>query len=380
MAEPRILCVDDDPNVLRGIERQQGDDFDICTALGPEEALEMIADEGPFAVVLSDMRMPGMNGVELLDRIRQVQPDTVRMILTGYAELQTTIDAVNKGHIFRFLSKPCSEQDLAKAFHDGLKQYALIRAEKELVEKTLYGSVKVLSEVLSIVSPLAFGQSARVRTTVDALLKRLEIEDQWQLEIAAMLSTLGCVAIPAEVLQRQIAGGTLSENELKQFDNHPTFASELLGHIPRLENVAEMIAAQAPDCENKAAEFPIEKQILKIAIDFDRQEQSADSSLHALSQLKEIRSCYSENVLEALSDYVKNEKNVDVDNIDILDIRTGMVLAEDVRNRNGTLLMSQGQEITASAKRLLQNYLENDAIPPQLCVVVPKAQSKMAAC
>ena len=99
-----------------GILRQQGDDFDISVSVGPLAALELIQAEGPFAVVLSDMRMPEMNGVEFLKRVREESPNTVRMMLTGFAELSTTIQAVNEGHIFRFLAKPCSAEDMSAAF------------------------------------------------------------------------------------------------------------------------------------------------------------------------------------------------------------------------------------------------------------------------
>ena len=129
MSNQSILVVDDEEKLLRGIERQQGDDFDITTALGPKRALETLEDNGPFAVVVSDMQMPEMNGIELLNEIKTRHPNTVRMMLTGFAELKTTIDAINRGHIFRFLTKPCSEEDLAAAFETGLRQHALIESE-----------------------------------------------------------------------------------------------------------------------------------------------------------------------------------------------------------------------------------------------------------
>ena len=123
MTSSRILFVDDDERILKGIVRQQGDDFDITTALGPMEALKLVNESEPFAVVVSDMRMPEMTGVDLLKRVREISPDTVRMILTGFAELNTTIQAVNEGHIFRFLSKPCDEDLMAASLEAGLKQF-----------------------------------------------------------------------------------------------------------------------------------------------------------------------------------------------------------------------------------------------------------------
>src|SRR5450631_170470 len=149
----RILCVDDEPNVLHAIERQFRKRFEITIALGPDLALREIAERGPFAVVVSDLRMPGMDGVQFLARVRQISPDTVRIMLTGEADFSAAIEAVNQGNIFQFLSKPCPAEMLGRALDAALEQHALIMAERELLERTLTGSVEVLSEILSLVNP-----------------------------------------------------------------------------------------------------------------------------------------------------------------------------------------------------------------------------------
>jgi response regulator RpfG family c-di-GMP phosphodiesterase len=373
MANTRILCVDDDEKILAGIQRQLGDDFDIHVAVGPQAALETIDDEEPFAVVLSDMRMPEMNGVELLSCVRDKSPNTVRMILTGFAELTTTIEAINQGHIFRFLSKPCDEASLAAAFHAGLRQHALVEAEKELVEGTLRGSVKVLSEVLSLVNPLAFGQSTRVRATIDGILKRIDIENPWQIEIAAMLSALGCVTLPSDLLERQLAGETLSRTDMDVFAGHPAIAGDLIRSIPRLDRVADIIEFQyTPTTTDSIGgrQIPLESRILKLALEFDIKETSSGNSLLALAELKEGPDLYDADLIEALSDYVKTERNRQFADLMLHEIEEGMVLAQDVRNSNGTLLMSKGQEITKSASRLLANSSTKNAVDQLIKVVV----------
>lgn len=365
MANKKILFVDDEEKVLNGIQRQQGDEFDVSIALGPRVALETVENEGPFAVVVSDMRMPEMNGAELLARIRKIHPNSVRMILTGFADLSSTIDAVNEGHIFRFLSKPCSEEDMSASLESGLRQYALIEAEKELVEGTLYGSVNVLSEVLSLVNPLAFGQSARVRATVDGILKRFELEDRWQLEIAAMLSSLGCVALPQDLLQKKLNGQALSRDDEEVFSNHPKLAAELLQSIPRLENVAKIIEKQIADTDNSKPidpEVRTECEILRLAIDFDRLELTSGSSLHALNEIQGKAAGYDANVMSALSDYVKQERDIQILEVMPHALEAGMILAEDLRNDQGVLLMSKGQKITAAAQRLIENFANSKHI------------------
>src|SRR5262249_1916023 len=140
-----ILLVDDEPNVLLGYQRLLRGEFDTETAVGAPLALKIIQARGPFAIVLSDMRMPEMDGIEFLTRVKALSPDTVRIMLTGYADVKTALSAVNDGNIFRFLTKPCSKETLASALAAGLAQYRLVTTEKELLEKTLAGSVALLT-------------------------------------------------------------------------------------------------------------------------------------------------------------------------------------------------------------------------------------------
>src|SRR5580698_5073090 len=158
----KILFVDDEPAFLKGYQLMLRQDFEVDTAVGGEQGLAQIHDHGPYAVVVSDMRMPGMNGVQFLARVRQIAPDTIRMILTGYTDINAAMDAVNEGNIFRFLAKPCERDVLSNAITSGLVQYRLITAEKELLGNTLMGSIKVLIDVLSAASPEAFGRSIRI--------------------------------------------------------------------------------------------------------------------------------------------------------------------------------------------------------------------------
>src|ERR1700730_10145589 len=110
----RILCVDDEPNVLQAFERQFRKQFELHTAIGPERGLQAVAENGPFSVIVSDLRMPGMNGIEFLTRAKLMAPDTVRVMLTGQADLNATIAAVNQGNIFQFLIKPCPSDTLVR--------------------------------------------------------------------------------------------------------------------------------------------------------------------------------------------------------------------------------------------------------------------------
>jgi FixJ family two-component response regulator len=128
----KILFVDDESSVLEAVQRMLHSSFDIRTATSGGAGLQTIDRDGPFAVVISDMQMPGMNGAEFLARVRQKAPGTTRMLLTGHADLHTAIDAVNRGQILHFLTKPCSRSVLVAAINSGLDQYRSALEEKEL--------------------------------------------------------------------------------------------------------------------------------------------------------------------------------------------------------------------------------------------------------
>jgi len=145
--KPRILLVDDDPLLLAGLKRQLRRHFHIQTATGGQEALQLVeAQNDPLMVVVSDYRMPGMNGIDLLARIKALRPDTVRMMLTGSTDLRTAIQAVNEGHIFQFHLKPCPADALARAIEEGVVHYRKASARTSQI-KTMEKSMALASEV-----------------------------------------------------------------------------------------------------------------------------------------------------------------------------------------------------------------------------------------
>src|SRR5262249_30762375 len=157
--------------------------FDIRTAVGAEEGLKLLEAEGPFAVVVSDQRMPGMDGTRFLARVREVSPDTVRLMLTGQTDRDTAIHAVNEGSIFRFRTKPCPFEVMVQSLNAGLEQYRLVTAERELLDKTVKGSIKAMVDVLSLTHPMVFSRASRMRQNAARIVKALRLTDGWQYEI-----------------------------------------------------------------------------------------------------------------------------------------------------------------------------------------------------
>jgi response regulator RpfG family c-di-GMP phosphodiesterase len=375
----RILCVDDDANILLGYQRALRKRFQIEAALGGEEGLAAIRDQGPYAVVVADMRMPGMNGVELLTQTRQIAPDTVRMMLTGNSDQQTALEAVNEGHIFRFMSKPCAPENFAKALEAGLAQYRLIVAERELLSKTLSGSIKMLTDVLSLASPTAFGRASRVRGLARKMAQLLGEREVWMIEIAAMLSQVGCVAIPDEVLARHYCGEELSRSEKEAIAVHPLVGRDLLKSIPRLEGVAEIIGYQekqfdgegipADDCRGKA--IPAGSRILKVALDFDALVSTGLDAEMALGQIQHRVGVYDSDMVAALQKAVNVSQAYVIRQVKLDELKDGMILANDMRSLQGTLLCSKGHEVNPALRVRLRNYVCNVGLRGAIEVFMP---------
>src|SRR4051812_1655283 len=202
----KILFVDDDKNLLASCERNLRKQFQVETAEGGEIGLEKIASRGPFAVVVSDMQMPGMNGIQFLSTVKDRAPDSVRIMLTGNADVEVATGVVNRGNIFRFLTKPVPPEVLSKALEDALAQYRLVTAEKELLNKTLSGSIKLLTDILSIADTVSFGRTKALRNLVAEATTKLGLSNAWEIHLAVMLAPIGYVTVPPETLVKERAG------------------------------------------------------------------------------------------------------------------------------------------------------------------------------
>ncbi|HYR42102.1 MAG TPA: response regulator, partial [Terriglobia bacterium] len=272
----KILLIDDDPRILSGYQRTLRQQFSFDTASGGPEALAKIEAGECYAAVLSDLCMPGMDGLEVLRRVRQLSPDTLRLILTGNADLRTAIGAVNEGNIFRFLEKPCPNEALSKVLKSAVAQYRLVTSERDILQRTLHGSIKVLTEVLQLINPEASSTASRVTMYVKHMAAVLHIQEPWQFEMAAMLSQLGSVVLSQE------AGGNA----------HPEVAFELLGKIPRLDLIAGMIRRQQEPVRDQF-QVPIRDldqetlgaQMLKVCVKFDALVRTGYSSCRAVGTL-----------------------------------------------------------------------------------------------
>ncbi len=362
--KPRILCVDDEPQVLEGLELHLRRSYEVDKATSGAEALQRIEQAPGYAIIMSDMRMPGMDGATFLARCCVVAPDAVRLLLTGQADLEAAIHAINEGRIFRFMSKPCPPATLLATVAAALEQHRLITAERELLEQTLHGSVKALTDVLALVSPPAFGRATRIRELVGLIADRLDIKERWQVDVAAMLSQIGSVALPPALAERVYSGAPLDPEETQLVSRLPSIAEELLGGIPRLDEVRDIMrgCARAYRSDPAARLNPKRNvvatgtQLLRLAVDFDALESAGSSSNEAVDTLRSRGGGYDQDMLEALAAIRGGSGASQVREVSVHQLRAGMVLAEDVRTKSGALLVARGYEVTERFLERLGNF------------------------
>jgi response regulator RpfG family c-di-GMP phosphodiesterase len=381
----KILCVDDDFNILQAYKRILHKDFAIEIAEDGQSGLDAVRARGPFAVVVSDLRMPGMDGIQFLAAVRECATDSVRIMLTGRADLSTAIAAVNEGNIFRFLTKPCSSEMLSKALHAALEQHRLITAERLLLKKTLLGSVQVLTETLSLVNPTAFSRASRIKGYVKHIATQLRLPNAWQFELAALLSQIGCVTLPPEVLDKVYTGQPLSPDEQEMFTAHPKIASDLLAKIPRLESVAHMIAGQQipPPIDRMRADEPMQKDpialgahMLKVALDLDRLVASGASAKAAIAAMRERPDHYLPSFLDALDNIEVDQAPKVMKTVWVRELTPFMTLDEDIRAKSGSLLLAKGHQLTPSIIERLRNFARTAGVVEPFRVLLPRETSQ----
>jgi len=351
----KILLVDDDMDILPGYQRNLRKHFNVTIANSGLDGLKTLAEHGPFAVVMSDFNMPNMNGIDFLANVGKYVPDTVRIMITGFADLQIAINAVNQGKVFRFLTKPIDTEQLLKILEESVLQYRLITSEKELLENTLNGSIKIMVDVLSAANPQAFSKANRIRSIAKQLAEKLGMKNLWEVEIAALLSQIGIISVPQDVLDKEMSGEELTYDEALIINSVTHFSAELVKNIPRLESVAHAIKNQNTDfIKDSSSEYkiygkdiPVISRILRIAADFDSLSKTNPSANDAFNSMLITSEKYDPEILNILNSIISGVKTTKQKKaIPLKNLRITMTLAEDMKDDNGVLLLANGREIT----------------------------------
>ena len=366
--KPRVLLVDDDVLLLRSLGRILRDEFEVVTAESGEAALQVLFDAAPFAVVIADMMMPGMDGIHFLDQWKFLSPNTTRVMLTGQAELGTAIDAVNQGQVFRFLTKPIKGDDLRLVLVDAVNQYELVMAERTLLEQTLTGSVQTLVELLSLLDPKGFGRTKEIRDLAVAIAEKFSLDVGWDIGLAALLARIGWLAIPLEVQAKISRGERLSPQENEMFLRAPEVGSNIIANIPRLHSVAQIIKYSTknydgsgyPNERIQREDLPLGSRILKVVSEYVNRLQIRKSKMVVFNEIETgAGTKYDPDVLKALGEIIhvpvtEAERHV---LLALDELQPGMVLADDVYvTNNEVAVLPMGTHLNLLHIEKLRNY------------------------
>lgn len=421
-APATLLLVDDEPAILSSLRRLfRLAGYRILTAEGGAEGLDLLAAQ-PVDLVISDMRMPEMDGATFLAEVRRRAPDTLRILLTGYADLSSTVAAINEGEIYRYVAKPWNDQDLTQLVHDALERRALLREnarldaiaraqneelrtlnaslETKVAERTAALSaalgradeahrqlrqsftamVRVFSE-LSEAGTTSAGHGRRVAELARNIARQLQLDDATQqtVMLAGLLHDLGKVGLSDELLAKSRA--RLSADERTALMHHPMRAESLLTAIPSLREVARLIrhhhesfdGSGFPDRLTGLA-IPLGSRILTVANDYDGLLRGTSVAGRPLSHRETVEFMlanrgkrYDPPVVEALINVVAGTEAVADDlALGTPQLRPGMILSADLVHPEGYLLLARDFPLDAAMIAQLQRLETSEGLRLQL--------------
>ncbi|MEM8925532.1 MAG: response regulator [Actinomycetota bacterium] len=362
----RVLFVDDEPRILDGIRRTLRNTYDVELAEGGAKGLEALQDQ-EFAVIVSDMMMPEINGPRFLAEAAKVQPEAVQIILSGQADLDSTVEAVNAGRVFRFLLKPVDRQALSRSLDAALENFRLRQVERDLLQDTVGGAVDALGEILSMANPQATRRASVVHRLVRQMADGLDRRNDWQLRVIGQLANIGCAAVPVDVLERAASGAELSDQERAMVARHPEIAAEVIGRIPRLEGVAEVVRLQNASSLDGAPDGLDEHvAILQLATDVADRVLRGIATMEAVALAAQARP-YPERLLSCLGP----RPDATLVEVDVSELRLTMTLWNDLRTTGGACVANAGTELTPAVLEQIRNFAAGVGVREPIIVALP---------
>jgi response regulator RpfG family c-di-GMP phosphodiesterase len=305
--KPRVLCLDDEPRVLEGLRDALRRRFEVVISSNGFEALRLLTEQ-PYDAVVSDMRMPLLNGARFLTLAREHAPETVRVMLTGHSTLDDAAAAVNEGHIFRLLIKPCKATDLSDTLDAAVDHHRLLVREREIRDQSQQTTMRTLIDLAARVDPDGPARAERIRRqALELATQAAGVAPSWELACACDLMQVGAVALSPETRARLALGTRLSREHATELEQLPELAASLLTPLPALEPITALLRATTtsfvpprPD----TAGTPAAAAVLRIALDFELLERQDVPTASALSALR-ARRRYDQALVTTLTDLLE---------------------------------------------------------------------------
>lgn len=372
MAETKLLFVDDEPDLLAFYRQVFERDFSVSTFENAQTAIDHLTEDPDYAVIVSDFSMPGMDGIEFLATAREVAPHAVRIMLTGFASDETAISAVNRGDIFKFLRKPTRIAEFSSAMRAAVLRHQLETAERDLLEKTLRGSIEMLTEALSLANPLVFGRSAGLKNDMAQLARRMQVGPIWELEAAAMLCELGLLTQSDAVIEKIVTNAPMTAIEENQWHSQAGIGADLVRKVPRLEGVADSILFQYRNYDGTGypeersltgSDIPAGARMLRVLKAIRSALETGLERSTVIADMRAQPNLYDLSILEIIAETATPPQSPEIVSKSVFSLASGTILAQDIVSRGDNLIMRQGQEISTHLVEKLHHFADAGEIP-----------------
>lgn len=388
MGSHSLMFVDDEPDLLAFYRQVFARDYDVATFSGGREALSHLQENPGYAAIVSDFSMPGMDGIEFLSLAADAAPQAVRIMLTGYASEETAINAVNRGDIFKFLRKPTRIAEFSAAVRAAVQRHELETAERDLLEKTLRGSIEMLTEALSLANPLIFGRSSQLKEDMADLAQRMRVDFSWELEAAAMLCELGLLTQPDSVIQKIVRHEPMTALEERESHAQAGIGANLVRKVPRLEPVADCILYQyrnydgtgyPEDASLAGDDIPVGARMLRVLKDLRGSVEVGRDRADVIEEMRHQARRYDHHIVSALKAAGDAQPISQTVTISVFSLQNGAILADDVFGRSGSLIMREGQEISPYLAEKLHHFADAGEIPRDIRIYARRTRPVAAS-
>jgi response regulator RpfG family c-di-GMP phosphodiesterase len=429
----KILFVDDEKNILLSLKRLMLDEnYEVFTASSGEEGLELLRSTEQVGVIVSDQRMPGLTGVDFLEKAREIAPEALRIMLTGYADLNATMDAINKGGAYRYITKPWDDQQLVQTIREATQNYQLLQENRRLNE-VVNRQNEELKEWNTGLKERVMGQTVEIRKRMEELhtlnqtlrqnyemsiqafsrlieLHDLEVKSHSRnvaelscrvakalklpdheietIRVAALLHDIGKIGIPEHVLLKD--PDEMESNELELYSSHPVRGQTAIDSIEDLREAGILIRHHHERFDGRGypdrlqgRDVPLGARIIAVADFIDRAiarqpiPKTFEGSLSGVKE--EAGKKFDPELLLVLAGPIRETYSSYLVDTDLIerelmpkDLLEGMLLAKDFYSGTGLLLLGKGAELDAGKIQSIKRYYALDPVMNGVFVLVKR--------
>ncbi len=348
-----ILFVGEDDAGFQELPKHLLDEYSIHSVPTCEEALAGLGKNDDCFLIIVEFSRDGQAYEDFFKKVGTEYPSIVRVLLTTRDNFKQSHATIHAAQEFQLLERPYPPEILLEIIEKGIDRFGIQLGKQQALRRTLLGSVRAMVDILDMVNPEAMGFAKRIRRNVLSTGKALGFNPIWQLELAVMLSHVGCIALPAEVVRKVDQGTPLSPEDKQMFGMHPSIAASLVDNIPKMAPVATIIKHQH-ECLSK--DQPLGSRIIKVALDVDRLERKGKEAADSLGKMLAKPDTFDSTVVKSMLKLIGQSSKQAVREIDIEDLKEGMVMARDLVNKEGVKLLLRGQAVSKASLNRLQLF------------------------